>query len=271
MPEPWHLIEAGVATVARFAGMTEAPHALVGQLAPLASPAKHVRIPFVPRETWMRAAREACMTLFDSVAGALRDGARPLVLGGECSIVAGSIPAAYARIADLVLVYLDAHGDFNTLATTPSHFFGGMCLAHVCGKQVGPLLWPGVRAFPEEQVCLVGARQLDIGELGNLERSKVKRFQFDATAADAPGLLAAVRRKPVFIHVDLDIVDPKEMSAVNFPAPGGPSFASLTSLLAALVQVATIRGVQVCGYDARLDAERALPRRIAGALAPLVG
>ncbi len=270
MPEPWHLIEAGVATVTRFAGMTEAPQALVGRVAPLASPAKHVRIPFVPRETWMRAARESCMALCDSVGAAYRDGARPLVLGGECSIVAGSIPAASAKVPDLVLVYLDAHGDFNTLATTPSHFFGGMCLAHVCGRHVGPLLWPGVRAFPEEQVCLVGARRLDAGEALNLDRSKVKRFAFDTASPDAPGLLAAVRRRPLWVHVDLDVVDPSEMSAVNFPAPGGPSFASVAALLAALAQVATVKGVEVCGYDARQDAERALTQRIAGAIAPLL-
>ena len=270
MAEPWHLIEAGVATGPRFAGMTEAPGALKAQVAPLACPAKQVRIPFVPRETWMRAARESCMALCEAVGAAFRDGARPLVLGGECSIIAGSIPAAYAGIPDLVLVYVDAHGDFNTLATTPSHFFGGMCLAHVCGKQVGPLLWPGVRAFPEEQVCLVGARQLDLGELGNLERSKVRRFSFDGDSAEPPGLLAAVRRRPVFVHVDLDVVDPREMSAVNFPVPGGPSFDRLASLLGTIAQIAPVKGVEVCGYDARADAERALTQRIAQSIAPLL-
>ncbi len=270
MPDPWHLIEAGVVTATRYAGMTEAPLALVGQLAPLASPVKHVRVPFVPRDTWMRAAREACMALSEAVGAALRDGARPLVLGGECSIIAGSIPAAYAKVPDLILVYLDAHGDFNTLATTPSHFFGGMCLAHVCGKQVGPLLWPGVRAFPEEQVRLVGARQLDPGELLNLDRSKVQRFAFDADAPDAPGLLATVRRKPIWVHLDLDVVDPREMNAVDFPAPGGPSFESLAALLATLRKSARVMGIELCGYDARHDAERALVRRIAATVAPLL-
>jgi arginase len=270
VPGPWHLIEAGVATAARYAGMTEAPQALIAQLAALASPAKHVRIPFVPRETYLRAAREACMTLCDTVSATLGDGGRPLILGGECSIVAGSVPAAYATIPELTLVYLDAHGDFNTLATTPSHFFGGMCLAHVCGRPVGPLLWPGVRMFPEAQVCLVGARDLDPGERGNLERSLVRRFSFDAAIADPPGLLATVRGRPIFVHIDLDVVDPAEMSAVNFPAPGGVSFASLTLVLASLARVAQVEAVEVCGYDAKQDPERALVRDIVDSLAPLL-
>lgn len=270
VPDPWHLIEAGVATNTRFAGMTEAPQVLLRELAPVAAPAKHVRIPFIPRDTWMRAARESCMALSESVKAAYRAGARPLILGGECSIVAGSMPAAGATMPDLMLAYFDAHGDFNTLATTPSHFMGGMCLAHVCGKQVGPLLWPGVKAFPEEQVCLVGARDLDPGERTNLDRSKVKRFEFNGVATDAPGLVAAVRRRPVFVHVDLDIVDPAEMPAVNFPAPGGPSFARLETLLRSLAQASKIVAVEICGYDVRQDAERALLKRIAGALAPLL-
>lgn len=271
MPTPWHLIEAGIASSTRFVGMTEAPTALVEGVGPLAAATKRVRIPFVPRDdTWMRATRASCMALSDAVRATLEAGARPLILGGECSIVAGSVPGALQRLEDLTLVYFDAHGDFNTLATTPSHFMGGMCLAHVCGRQIATLLWPGVRALADEQVCLVGARELDPGEVSNLEHSRVRRFDLANGSADAPGLLAAARRRPVFVHLDLDIVDPTEMPAVNFPVSGGPSFDALTEVLAALARVSDVRGVEICGYDARQDADRALPARIAKAVAPLL-
>jgi arginase len=248
--------------------MTEAPQALVGAIAPLASPAKHVRVPFVPREQWVRAARESCMALSEAVRGTLAAGSRPLILGGECSVVAGSVPGIYPRLEDVVLVYLDAHGDFNTLATTPSHFVGGMCLAHVCGKHLGPLLWPGVRAFPEQQVCLVGARDLDPGERVNLERSKVRRYALDGAAdGEAAGLVHALRRKRVFLHIDLDIVDPAEMFAVNFPVAGGVSFEALGSALRAVAGAATIVGLEICGYDPRKDERRVLPAKIGEAMA----
>ncbi len=266
----WHLVEAGIATATQYAGSCEAPAALAGDVAAVAKPAKRARIPFVPHDAWLRAARASCMTLADTVAATLDAGARPLILGGECSLVAGSLPGAFPKLKDLVLVYFDAHGDFNTLATTPSHFVGGMCLAHVCGKFLGTLLWPGVRAFPEERVLLVGGRDLDPGEVGNLERSKVRRYCFDARSADVTGLLAAARRTDLWVHLDLDVVDPREMFAVNFPSPGGVSFAALADLLSQLAESTTIRGVEICGYDARGDPERRLPARIAEAIAPLL-
>ncbi|TMD59666.1 MAG: arginase family protein [Chloroflexi bacterium] len=269
VPEPWHLIEAGVATATHFAGMTEAPRALAGVIAPLAAPAKQIRIPFVPREQWVRAARDSCMALSEAVRGTVAAGSRPLILGGECSIVAGSVPGLYPRVEDLVLVYFDAHGDFNTLATTPSHFVGGMCLAHVCGKQLGPLLWPGVRAFPEDRVCLVGARELDPGERGNLDRSKVRRFALGPDGSgEASSLVRALRQQRVFLHLDLDVVDPAEMFAVNFPVPGGVSFDALGALLGQIAGVSTVVGVEVCGYDPRKDERRVLPAKIIAAMAP---
>src|SRR5439155_5769295 len=110
------------------------------------------RVPFNPRDRWLSAARESCRTLADGVIGSLQAGALVGVLGGECTLVAGSLSGALAVEPDLALVYVDAHGDFNTLATTPSHYVSGMCLAHICGRSIAPLLWPGARKIAEDQV-----------------------------------------------------------------------------------------------------------------------
>src|SRR5205814_5105540 len=120
----------------------------------------------------------------DAVQTSLNAGARVAILGGECTLVAGSLSGALTVVPELLLVYLDAHGDFNTVATTPSHFVGGMCLAHVCGKQVAPLLWPGVKKILESNTYLVGARELDPGEAGNLVNSKVHRIAFGPSKVD---------------------------------------------------------------------------------------
>jgi arginase len=250
---PLHLFEAGVITEQRFAGLAEAPAALGPALAERLHPEKRIRVPFVVRDRLLTAAREACRTLADGIAGSLRAGASCVIVGGECTLVAGTLSGALAVEPDLHLVYVDAHGDFNTLATTPSHFIGGMCLAHVCGRSLAPLLWPGSRKIAEERVALVGARALDPGEALNLERSHVVRVPFGPDRPDAPGLLAFARGKRIWLHLDVDVIDPRELPAVSFPEPGGPSLAALREVMRALAAVAEIRGVELCAYDPRKD------------------
>jgi arginase len=260
---PLHLFEAGVVTETRFAGMAAAPGALSEHFVQRLGPEKHVRVPFNPRDRWVTAAREACRTLGDAVGSSLRAGATCGVLGGECTVVAGSLTGALAAAPDLALVYFDAHGDFNTLATTPSHYVGGMCLAHVCGRSVAPLLWPGSRRIADDRVALVGGRALDPGERTNLDRSKVTRIRFDSEQADTAGVIAFARKRKIWVHVDIDVVDPAEVGAVVFPAPGGVSLARLGEAITALASVSDVRGFEICGYDPTQDAKGKLPAVLA--------
>src|SRR6266851_10386831 len=147
---PVHLLEAGIVTEQRFAGVAEAPAALGPAFMERLKPEKRVRVPFTSRDRWLTAAREACILLSDAVGSSLKAGARVAILGGECTLVVGAMSGALAVEPETLLVYFDAHGDFNTVATTPSHFVGGMCLAHICGKQIAPLLWPGVKKIAED-------------------------------------------------------------------------------------------------------------------------
>ena len=268
---PIHLLEAGIVTEQRFMGVADAPAALGPAFAERLRPEKRVRVPFNPRDRWLTAAREACVLLSDAVGMSVAAGARVAILGGECTLVAGSVTGALSVEPDLLLVYFDAHGDFNTMATTPSHFVGGMCLAHVCGKQVAPLLWPGVRKIVEDHAYLVGARALDPGEAGNLSRSRVHRIAFGRDEVDAPSLLSAVRRKPVWLHVDLDVVDPRELASVATPVEGGPTLRALRELVGSVAQVADVRGVEICGYDARKDPGGQLPGVLAETFAGAFG
>jgi arginase len=265
---PLHLFEAGVVTEQQFAGLQDAPAALGPRLAERFSAEKRVRIPFNPRDRWLTAAREACRTLADGVLASMRENARVMVIGGECTLIAGALSGALNADPELSLVYLDAHGDFNTLATTPSHYVAGMVLAHVCGRSVAPLLFPGARKIAEDRVALVGARALDSGERANLDRSRILRIAFDREH-DAAGLISWVRRRRLWLHLDIDVVDPAEVPAVAFPAVGGPSLAALTELLRQIAAVAEVRGVSVCGYDAAADRERSLVSKLVDAVAVL--
>ncbi len=267
---PVHLLEAGIVTEQRYAGAGSAPAALGGAMAERLAPAKRVKIPFNPRDRWLTAARESCRTLADAVTASLTAGALPVVLGGECTLVAGTITGALAVERDLALIYFDAHGDFNTLATTPSHYVGGMCLAHVCGRHVAPLLWPGVRSISDDHVALVGARELDAGEARNLDLSRVTRIRFDSEHPDAAGLLAFARRRPVWIHVDIDVVDPSGMPAVASPVGGGPPLSALSEVLRSVAAVSDVRGIELCGYDPTKDPTARLAAPLAELMAVAV-
>ncbi|TME26761.1 MAG: arginase family protein [Chloroflexi bacterium] len=267
---PLHLFEAGVITEQQFSGLQEAPAALGPLLAERLGAEKRVRIPFNPRDRWLSAAREACRTLADGVLISSRESALPFVVGGECTLIAGALSGALTAEPELSLVYLDAHGDFNTLATTPSHYIAGMVLAHLCGRSVAPLLFPGARKIAEDRVALVGARALDAGERDNLERSRVLRIQFDRERTDGSSVIAWARRRKVWLHLDVDVIDPGELPAVAFAAVGGPSMAAVGDLLRQLAGVVDLRGVSLCGYDARADGERTLARPIVDLVAAMM-
>ncbi len=265
-----HLLEAGVVTEQRYAGVGGAPAALGGAMAEHLRPVKRVKIPFNPRDRWLTAARESCRGLADAVTASLAAGALPVVIGGECTLLAGTITGALAVQRDLALIYFDAHADFNTLATTPSHYVGGMCLAHVCGRHVAPLLWPGVRSISDDQVALVGARDIDPGEARNLAASRLTRIPFDGERPDAPGLLAFARRRPVWIHVDVDVIDPFGMPAVATPVAGGPPLSALSEVLRSVAAVSEVRGIELCGYDPTKDPTARLAAPLAELMAVAV-
>jgi arginase len=268
---PLHVLEAGVITEQQFAGLQEAPAVIGPLLAERLAAEKRIRIPFNPRERWLTAAREACRTLADAVTVSLKQGATVGVVGGECTLVAGALAGALAAEPELSLVYIDAHGDFNTLATTPSHYIAGMVLAHVAGRSVAPLLFPGSRKIAEERIALVGARALDAGEQTNLERSRVLRILFDAEHRDTSGVVAWTRRRAIWLHLDVDVIDPHDFPAVAFPAVGGPSLVALADVVRQLFSVADVRGFSLCGYDARADPGHTLAAPLVDLLAAAIG
>src|SRR5260221_9694734 len=127
---PVHLMEAGIVTEQRFAGMIEAPALLGKAFAERLQPEKRVRVPFNPRDRWLTASREACIILQDAVVTSLKAGARCGVLGGECTVVAGTISGALQVEPELLLVYFDARRGVHTVATQPLPFVGPLDLSH---------------------------------------------------------------------------------------------------------------------------------------------
>ena len=177
---------------------------------------------------------------------------RPLLTATDCSICVATVPAVARRWPHAWLLWLDAHGDFNTPDTTPSGFLGGMCLAGAVG------LWDtGHGAGPgPERVVLVGGRDLDAAEEELMARHGVVR-------TDDPA--EALAGREVFVHLDVDVLDPAVMPGQLYPAPGGLDMTQLRDLLADVAARARIVGAEItCFSTPELSGE------LAQAAAPLL-
>jgi arginase len=186
---------------------------------------------------------------------ALAAGGYPVLLSSDCSICITTLPAVLRHVPDATVLWLDAHGDFNTPDTTPSGFLGGMCLAAACGEWDagfdGPRLEPA-------RVVMCGVRDLDGGERVLLETRGVGVVERPSELA---GVLAGRR---VFVHLDLDVLDPSVLPA-QFPAPGGLSDGGLCTLLGEVAGAADLVGCEITAFAAP---DRA--RRVATIVEPLV-
>ena len=216
--------------------------------------ARIVGSPGEPRDgTWeedLRDGRGCLLEAGGQVDDALEAGRIPILLAGECSVAVATLPVVVRSRPGVRVLWLDAHGDFNTPATTASGYLGGMCLAGACG------LWDtGFGAGVEPaRVIMHGVRDLDGGERVSLDRSGVHRVE---DPAQLDGL-------ELFVHLDLDVLDPGAFPA-SFPAPGGLSPAALRDFLAAAVAAGTLVGAEI---TSAAPGHGAL---VAEAIAPLLG
>ena len=207
--------------------------------------------PAEPRATTyeedLRDSRGCLLEAGGQVDDALGGGRVPVIAAADCSISVTTLPAALGRRPDAKVLWLDAHGDYNTPETSDSGYLGGMCLAGACGE------WdPGFGdAIAAAQVVLAGVRDLDSGERELLERSAAT-----VIGASVIETLVAVKNAldgaPVFIHFDLDVLDPEEFPAA-VPAPGGLSSDKLYDLMEAVAEDSEIVGLEITAFEAPED------------------
>lgn len=221
-----------------------------------------VGTPGEPRETtWEEDLREGRGCLLEAggqLADAFHAGRFPVLCAGACSICVTTLPVVARDRPDAFVLWLDAHGDFNSPRTSPSRFLGGMCLAGACGVWEtgfeGPALDPA-------RVVMCGVRDLDGGEQVLLETHGVSRIERPSRLADA------LAGREVFVHLDLDVLDPTVLPGTAFPAPGGFSAEGLARILGEVAAAARIVGAEVTGCPGPEGAQVAAP--IVDALLPV--
>ncbi|CAN5731381.1 arginase [soil metagenome] len=169
------------------------------------------------------ACRQTCCTLRD-----LPTSAFPIVLGGDHSISMGSV-AGVAHSSRTGVLWIDAHTDVNTPATSPSGNIHGMPLAHLLGQGDERLLdiWGGGAAVRPEDVVFIGLRSVDEGERDFIRGHGVKAFTMKEidrrgiaeVAEEALAHLSKVDK--LHVSFDADALDPSVAPGVGTPVPGG--------------------------------------------------
>ena len=185
-----------------------------------------------------------------AVREAILQGLCPVVLAGNCNsclgILAGMEPARSG------IVWLDAHADFNTPETSLSGFLDGMALAAAVGHCHHELLERiGVEgAVLEDDVLLLGWRDLDPEERIRLTASRVTARPAN-DLGDTEGLLLglAQRVKAVYLHIDMDFLDPAESPGVNFRLPGGVALARAEALVAAVARSLPLAAIALTNHN----------------------
>ena len=181
------------------------------------------------------------------VASAVEQSKLPISVAGDCGASLPVMAGLQRAGLDPVLVWLDAHGDFNTIETSPSGFLGGMPLAMMVGR--GDMSIPeksGLSPVAEKNVWLIGARDLDPLEALALDKSRIHRMALD-------GLADLKFDRRFYLHIDNDIVDAGEVPANNYPVAGGPRLEEVIRLCTGFAARNSLCAVSLSGWNGQLD------------------
>ncbi|MDD6295008.1 MAG: arginase [Treponema sp.] len=174
-----------------------------------------------PKAKYLNPIVRACTQLALAVEESFREGDFPLIIGGDHSIALGSVAGVSAACIrqgkKLGILYVDAHGDFNTAETTLTGNIHGECMAASCGyglPDLTDLYFKGQKVNPEN-VCFVGTRDLDAQEKNLMKKAGVTVFSMsDIDRQGFPVILQKIRNffaeKVDCVHLsfDLDVLDP---------------------------------------------------------------
>ena len=203
---------------------------------------------------------EVCRTVAAHAATAVDEGRLPLFLGGDHSISAGTVAGIAAGRRTGVL-WVDAHGDFNTFETSPSGNVHGMSLAALLGEGDERLTSIGGRtpAVLPEDVVLVGVRDLDPAERARIRASGVAIYTM--REVDERGIASVAREAlarlsetdHLHVSLDLDVLDPAEAPGVGTPVHGGLTYREAQLLCEMLADSGRVGSLDVVEVNPILD------------------
>ena len=194
-----------------------------------------------------------------------RLGQMPVTALTRCAAAIATLPVVVRHHPEVCVVWFDAHADLNTPQMSSSGYLGGMALSGPAG------LWSsGLGAgLSVDNIVLVGARDMDPCELALVESGQVKLVP--AGVASLPDALTeAVAGRPVYVHLDCDVLEPG-IVPTEYRVPGGLSLDDLRGACAALARMDVV-GLEIAEFQCAWEqgGQPASPANLVGALEPLL-
>lgn len=227
----------------------------------------HVQTPesYDPGNTQLKYLHEVVSVnheLADEVARIRQGGGFPLLLGGDHSIAIGTIAGLARTRQKMGVIWFDAHGDLNTVDTSPSGNIHGMSLAANIGLGSPHLTHcggEGAKISPEH-VVVIGARDLDPGEKQIIREQGITVFTMHeidrmgmARVMDEALKVVTNGTDRVHLSFDLDVIDPNEAPGVGTPVPGGLTFRESHLALEMIAAAAILTSAEFVEVNPILD------------------
>jgi arginase len=218
--------------------------------------------------------RSFSRALCEEVTQVMNEGRFPFVLGGDCSILIGIMPALKLH-GSYGLIFLDAHADFYEPERSTTGEVADMDLAVVTGR--GPSILTNINNLQpyvnDENVIHIGQRDIEEAQRygsRNIRETNITCFSFtdiqeqgiEKTAAAAVQYAQGIPVESFWVHFDTDVLADEINPAVDYRLPGGLSFSEFEYLLSCLLTSLKIAGVSVTIFNPRLDRDGGIARNI---------
>ena len=237
-----------------------------------------------PEAKYLKPIVLACNQLAIQVETAYKTDAFPLVLGGDHSIslgtLAGISSACKEDEKELGVLYVDAHGDFNTTETSPSGNIHGMCMGASCGFGIPELvnLYDNGRKVNPKNVCYIGLRDIDEGEKLLMKEAGVTAFTM--SDIDRQGFSNILKKILVFfkthvdvVHIsfDMDVIDPMFAPGVGIPLPGGLNYREALLLMEEMSSLGMVKSAEFVEVNPVLDVRNQTAAMVVELIGRLLG
>lgn len=215
-----------------------------------------------PRTRNLPAVVKALETFKPKVEQAVKTGALPLILAGDCSVALATVAGMRRYFKSVSMIYMDRDADLNTPATTPSGCLDGMVVSHLTGRGAPELVrpWGEPPLVRESALALFGVDRFDAPEEDWLKRSTLHVFR--ASDVHAMGAARAARTaidhihgggSNFVLHFDVDVIG--EFAATNHPANGGLTAEETIEAMKVFAAHPNLGAIEIAAYNPAKDTE----------------